>query len=138
MSCPYFIPREPVHDGAGIGRPNPPLGEFYAGSCAADESGGCEAAPLESCNFGYARGLPCFPSDSPADAVRFSVEEGGDRLVRIRWCEELDHLPVRDGIAEQEMAPAGGSTTESKDAFEAQLRAYAASYRRARNGARRS
>jgi hypothetical protein len=86
MACPYFFPTSKAEGARQPARA--PLGVVYEGRC---EVGG--AVSLETCNFGYGRGICiAFPSDSVSDAVRFT--RLGDRTIYIL---ERDYLPVRHG-----------------------------------------
>ena len=105
MACPFFapsVPLAPPPNSAESPMQRMPLGDAYAGICAADPS-----APFEPsepvlrrfCNCGYARGLCSrFPSDHPADAVRFSIfEDQGRADIRIVFIVEQYHSPLDHG-----------------------------------------
>jgi hypothetical protein len=102
MACPYFRPTKPLRWTQWQGKLRPPLGELYAGECAA----GAEAfqpveARLECCNLGYAAGeCPCFPKTRGPDAVRFAISADLDGLIQIAYCVEQDHLPFQHGVIE--------------------------------------
>ena len=86
MACPYFFPTSKAEGARQPARA--PLGVVYEGRC---DLGG--TVSLETCNFGYGRGIcDAFPSDSVSDAVRFT--RLGDRTIYIL---EREYLPVRHG-----------------------------------------
>lgn len=93
MACPWF---NPLGEADFASRPRPsraPLGSVFTGVCEARQSVPSESLLFEACNFGYGRGrCPSFPSDSEADAVRFTAV--GDRTV---WVLERDYAPVQHG-----------------------------------------
>jgi hypothetical protein len=92
VACPFFRPVRLMEWGSG----RAPLGGIFTGEC---ERGGAGDARL--CNFGYARGLCAhFPAGTVADAVRFSVAESADGLVRLIWILEKDHAPLEHGLLE--------------------------------------
>lgn len=74
-----------------------PLGGLFEGECEIERGAG----EPRLCNFGYARGLcASFPEGTVADAVRFSVVDSADGLVRVVWILEKDHAPVEHGELE--------------------------------------
>jgi hypothetical protein len=91
---------------------------------------GSAPLPLERCNLGYARGLPCFPADGAADANRFCVCKDDGETITVQWCIERDHRPLRWGEANWRR----GRFLEPFDdpVFSSQMAAYAASYMAAR------
>jgi hypothetical protein len=143
MSCPCFRPRQPR---TGDFRPASallPLGDDWTGVCLAYPSDPADPgdACLSLCNLGYARGTCArFPSDTPADAVRFAIACDGGHTLRIHFALERAHHPFEHGQIEfhvedeafQPSLPATGT------AFTAQARAYAASYLRHKRDAARS
>ncbi len=78
-----------------------PLGGTYEGSCELQAGLG----EPKLCNFGYARGI-CrhFPEGHATDAVRFSVSEISNNVVRLIWIHEKDHAPVEHGFLEYQRA----------------------------------
>src|SRR5712675_2146826 len=131
MSCPLFLPVRPLGDFAPVGMP---LGDVYAGSCAAEGSS-AEPIPAESipndklrrcCNLGYARADCERAQESPADAARFLVKSDRDRIVEVQWSLERNHHPVAVGT----LGIAMDRTTGTEDPLERQARACAASYLR--------
>ncbi len=104
MACPYFYPTERF---VGVTLwPHParlPLGDGFAGCCAANPSDGFSPAEntlKECCNLGYARRC-CdrFPQEG-ADAVRFTVSSERDAIIRVWYVLERDHHPYANGALE--------------------------------------
>lgn len=128
MACPFFLPLEPNPLDGATGRPRPPLGEFYAGACS--NAAGSDAAemPLEFCNLGYARGQPCFAADAAIDAVRFSIADDNGQTIRIRFCLEHNHRPVRWGEHAWSRPSQAFISSPKETALEQQMRAYIGSY----------
>lgn len=126
MACPYFLPDEPEPAGELDGRPRPPLGRFYDGSCRSGK--GETTLPLERCNFGYARGLACFGADCGADASRFSVGKDDGDTITVQWCIERDHRPVSWGDALWSRGATGFREPFDDPVFRGQMAAYVASY----------
>jgi hypothetical protein len=126
MACPYFRPNEPHPPGEVTGRPQPPLGGFYDGSCMSGK--GETPLPLERCNLGYARGLACFSADCSADANRFSIGKDDGDTITVQWCIERDHRPLSWG--EVNWSRDGDRFQESFDdpVLSSQMAAYVASY----------
>jgi hypothetical protein len=96
MACPYFRPSRRLDSGRWDPPPRLPLGDAWAGTCAA---GGTWHPPepfqREICNCGYARGrCDHFPETEAADAVRFSIRPASERLIYIL---ERDHAPIEHG-----------------------------------------
>ena len=99
LACPYFVPREILHDGSWPHPSRLPLGAGWTGACCAS---GPEIAPSdmqlrEFCNLGYAAACPHFPSTREWDAVRFSVAFAGVEQVTFCYVCELGHVPVEHG-----------------------------------------
>lgn len=130
MACPYFLPDEPELAGEASGRPRPPLGRFYAGSCLSGSK--ASPLPLERCNLGYARGLACFAADGDGDASRFSVGQDDGDTITVQWCIERDHRPLSWGEANWNRAGDGFQEPFKDPVFGAQIAAYVASYLAAR------
>src|SRR4051794_31478367 len=109
MSCPLFLPARPLGDFAPVGMP---LGDVYAGSCAA---AGTTAEPSPAgesissdklrrcCNLGYARAVCQRAQESPADAARFLVKSDRGGIVEVQWSLERNHHPVAVGTMEVAM-----------------------------------
>ena len=77
LPCPYFIPPR---------------------ACVVDSAAVSEDLVRECCEPGYARGrCERFPSDGPADSVRYVVSKDEGGVVEIRWGRELNHQPVDTG-----------------------------------------
>jgi hypothetical protein len=93
MACPFFVP-EAVSDSVRAARA--PLGRIYTGTCAAGQDPGAPVPEsVEPCNFGYGRGqCPRFPTDSPADAVRFTRYRGD-----VIYVLEREYTPIEYGSA---------------------------------------
>jgi len=101
MACPYFLPQRRVE---GVGRAEParaPLGAIYAGLCLADAGSSRQPDPEQlfgACNFGYGRGVCShFPQTASADAVRFSLYEGGGTST-LTYVLEENGSPVSHGV----------------------------------------
>src|SRR5689334_11745773 len=100
MSCPLFLPSAPLGDFASVGMP---LGDVYAGTCAAEGTGG---EPISGdmlrrcCNIGYARGACERAGQSHADAARFLVKSDRGGIVEVQWSLERNHHPVAVGTLE--------------------------------------
>ncbi len=107
-----------------------PLGDPYAGSCAASEGDVPDGRLRTCCNTGYARGVcPSFPGGDAPDAVRFGIIQRKGGVVTIRYVVERDHHPYDHGTLElPEEAPA----TNGK-LVERQAHAYLGSYLRRRS-----
>ncbi len=130
MACPYFQPGEPYPAGEANGRPRPPLGRFYDGSCL---SGRAETSlPLERCNLGYARGLACFSADCGADASRFSIGDDDGDTVTVKWSIERDHRPLSWGEANWSRGDGRFQEPFDDPVFSGQMAAYVTSYLTAR------
>jgi hypothetical protein len=101
VACPYFIPTEPHPRELWPHRQRLPLGDGFAGRCAArpeDDACGDESLRLH-CNLGYAEmgAAACvyLPAAREVDAVRFQVSSGGaDRAtLRVQFACERGHRP---------------------------------------------
>jgi len=98
MACPLFIPSSPLGE---LVSGSVPLGDLYAGNCAADPDLAVHADTLRHyCNFGYARGHCERASRSDADAARFMVRAARGDIVEIAWAVERNHHPVAVGTVE--------------------------------------
>ena len=131
MPCPFFLPLRVLEPTGWLRPPRMPLGDTYAGVCHADPSvpnEPPESRQQELCNRGYARGqCECFPADTPADAVRFSITGEEDGRIRMVYVFEKDHAPVEHGPLEFTAVLTG---IEGRDLLAAQARAFVESYKR--------
>jgi len=104
VACPYFLPQSELPAGLWVHEPRWPLGKAYSGLCCsrADEPfQPPEQSQEELCNYGYVRGVcECFPAESQADAVRFSVIEEDESRLLIVYVFEKDHAPAQFGSLE--------------------------------------
>jgi hypothetical protein len=123
MSCPLFLPASPLGDFASDGMP---LGDVYAGACAA--SGTCidHEKIRRCCNIGYARTTCEQARDSSADAARFLVTADRGAIIEVAWSLERDHHPV--GVGTLQVAVDGRDDPGAP--LERQARACATSYLR--------
>jgi hypothetical protein len=128
MACPLFIPSSPLGD---LMTTSAPLGDVYAGRCAADPLAEMEPDTLRRyCNRGYARGCCDRAAQSDSDAVRVLVRADNGRVVEIAWAIERDHHPVAVGIEMVEIAAGGITPPGSLMPLAAQVRACAEAYAR--------
>jgi hypothetical protein len=101
MACPYFYPTERFGEAVWPHPARLPLGDGFAGRCCAqpgNEFTPMEAAVLECCNLGYARGSCArFPPGDGPDAVLFTVCGEQDGIVTIYYVTERDHRPHEHG-----------------------------------------
>jgi hypothetical protein len=132
MACPLFIPSSPLGD---LVAASAPLGDVYAGRCAASPGADVEPDTLRRCcNPGYARRRCDRAAQAESDAVRVMVRADDGRQVQVAWAIERDHHPVAVGvetvdIIAGETTPAGGLTV-----LMAQVRACAEAYARQTHG----
>jgi len=104
VACPYFWPEGKLETGPWTHTPRLPLGDAFSGSCRAQPGEvhrPTEQRQEELCNCGYSRGV-CerFPTDSPADAVRFSIASDKPARLRLTYVYEKDHAPAKFGVME--------------------------------------
>src|SRR5580692_8325367 len=98
MACPLFIPSTPLGELVSVATP---LGDLYAGNCAADPRAAIDSDTLRRyCNFGYARCHCERAAQSDADAVRLMVSAERGNIVEIAWALERNHHPVAVGNVE--------------------------------------
>ena len=110
MACPLFIPTLPLGELVSIPTP---LGDLYAGRCAADETAVIGPETLRRfCNFGYARGRCERAGHTDDDAVRLLVRAERAGVVEIAWAVERNHHPVAVGNLEIATNPTGTTTGE--------------------------
>jgi len=102
MACPYFYPVARFENSSWAVPPRLPLGDAYTGECRAPgATSPDEACMREVCNLGYGRNrCEQFPEASPADAVRFHVNEDTGTLIRIQYIFERDCWPGDHGLLE--------------------------------------
>lgn len=115
-----------------------PLGDLWAGVCRAAPGESCAPDadvlwPL--CHLGYARGqCPRFPAeDGGADAVRFTIRGGDERVVRLYYVLERDHHPLAHGSLEYSLSRAALANAPANPILCRQAEAYVASYLRRKN-----
>lgn len=101
MACPFFVPIARLDQDGWIHAPRLPLGNPYTGICQArpeEPFDPPEPSQHDLCNCGYARGrCDRFPTESAADAVRFSITSLETDLVRLTYVLERNHAPVEYG-----------------------------------------
>jgi hypothetical protein len=122
MACPCFIPEEICTAALWPHRQRLPLGEGFAGRCAAALGAPCSEDELRlHCNLGYAS-CGRLPATLPFDAARFAVT-AEDGVLRVRWVCECGHLPAAQGELRYRLAD--GSWSEPPEAALAELAAAA-------------
>jgi len=118
MACPLFIPSSP-------------LGDLYAGRCAADPQAEIEPDTLRRCcNLGYARRQCARAAQADSDAIRVLVRADDGRSVQVAWAVERDHHPVAVGVETIELVAGEATPARSLTALTAQVRACAEAYAR--------
>ncbi|HEU5022546.1 MAG TPA: hypothetical protein VFT60_11665 [Bryobacteraceae bacterium] len=128
MACPLFIPSSPLGDPATAAAP---LGDMYAGQCAASPDAEIEPDTLRRfCNLGYARRRCERAAQAEADAVRVLVRADDGRQVQVAWSIERDHHPVAVGVESVEVVAGEATSSGNLTALAAQVRACASSYAR--------
>jgi hypothetical protein len=128
MACPLFIPSSPLGDLATAAAP---LGDLYAGRCAASPEAEIEQGTLRRCcNLGYARRHCGRAAQADSDAVRVLVRADDGRQVQVAWAIERDHHPVAVGVETVEVVAGEATGSGGLTALAAQVRACAASYAR--------
>jgi len=139
MACPWFYPVERLKPGPGKKSPPAPLGDLQSGICHAAAEWAPDPDTLQHlCNFGYAREkCPRFPADGP-DAVRFSIAQDQDGLIRIYWVVENNHLPFTHGRLEYSRTEACFRSSHSDARITQQAQAYVDSYLRRKGGSGRA
>jgi hypothetical protein len=95
VACPYFVPSKPHPRELWPHRERLPLGDGFAGHCAAQPaSGDCDDETLrQNCNLGYAE-CANLPTERTFDAVRFQFTAQGATGVRLRFACEREHRPA--------------------------------------------
>jgi hypothetical protein len=140
MACPCFLPLERMPQATGKKIAPMPLGDCWSGVCRSVPEGEWLPDPhtlQQFCNFGYAR-AKCgrVPADK-ADAVRFTISQDREGLVRIYWVIEKDHLPLDHGPLEYSRGAADFQTAHPDACVARQAQAYVSSYLRRLGDARR-
>ncbi len=107
MACPYFIPDEVHERDLWPHRERLPLGDGFAGCCAAQAPKvRCDDEMLRlHCNLGYAglgyvgryAGCVHLPAGAAFDAIRFLVQREGPVVLRVQFACELAHQPALCG-----------------------------------------
>jgi hypothetical protein len=131
MSCPYFMPAEPLEAAEWLHAPRLPLGDAYRGVCHAQPQDLFE--PTEShqrdlCNCGYARGRCGRLADGAPDAVRFSVSGNAEERLRIVWIVEKDCSPVEFGTLDYAGGKLSSENFSATPLLTAQATAFIRSY----------
>lgn len=133
MACPCFYPLAPAPIAIGRKAPPMPLGDAWSGVCRAVPGSEPAPAPIavqQFCNFGYARGKCArVPEDAP-DAVRFSISDDRDGVIRIHWVVEKNHLPFAHGPLHYLRARGAFTVTHPDPCIARQAEAYVAGYLR--------
>jgi hypothetical protein len=113
-----------------------PLGDAWSGICrAALAEGHPDANTLQQlCNFGYAREKCALVPPGVPDAVRFTISNDREGLIRIYWVMEKDHLPFAHGPLEYSRAEAGFIAPHPDASLNRQAQAYVSSYLRRKGG----
>jgi len=112
VACPYFVPREIVHN---LSWPHParlPLGAGWTGTCSAagEPTSTDRAIPVDDnsirdfCNLGYATACPRLPSSRDWDAIRFSVANSTPEQITLLYVCERDHAPMAHGTMTYDLA----------------------------------
>jgi hypothetical protein len=140
MACPYFYPVERAAQATGKRTPPVPLGDTWSGECRAATEGEWhpDAGTLQRlCNFGYARETCGRVPEDGADAVRYSVSDDRDGMIRIYWVMEKNHLPFAHGPLEYAHDGACSGTMHPDACIAQQAQAYISSYLRRKGDAGR-
>jgi hypothetical protein len=128
MACPLFIPSAPLGD---LVTAVAPLGDLFAGRCAACPDAEIEPETLRRCcNLGYARRRCERAAQGDNDAVRVMVRADDGRQVQVAWAIERDHHPVAVGVETVEVIAGEVMPVRSRTALAAQVRACAVAYAR--------
>ena len=132
MACPCFYPVEPSDGPAGT---CVPLGDRWSGVCRAAPDTGWQPDTTtirQLCNFGYARTkCPHVPEEGP-DAVRFTIVDDRNGVIRIYWVTEKDHLPFAHGPLDYRRAESAFAQPHPDACIAQQAVAYVSSYLRRR------
>jgi hypothetical protein len=132
VACPFFMPVSRMDLNAWIHPPRLPLGDPFRGLCQA-HAGDPSESQHELCNTGYARGrCDRFPSDSAADAVRFSVTGDQDGAVKLVYIVEKNHAPAEHGLLEYSIPESRLLNGHISETLAAQAGAFVESYLRRR------
>lgn len=99
MACPFFMPEQRVESDWPFPQ-RLPLGAGWTGTCTAPGYVGVHPSDEElksGCNIGYAKQCSRLPGNRHADAVRFSLGEERDGIVRVLFVCERAYLPASHG-----------------------------------------
>jgi hypothetical protein len=110
--------------------PRLPLNDAHRGLCHATSEPfePPERSQRELCNCGYARGrCETFPTETVADAVRFSITGERDGIVHLVFIMERDYAPSEHGLLDYSIAESRVMNSPS-EILAAQARAFLASY----------
>ena len=113
--------------------PPMPLGDTWSGICRAAQNDGWQPdahTAQQLCNFGYAREKCARVPAGGADAVRFSISDDRDGLIRIYWVVEKDHLPSAHGRLEYSCTDHGFKIAHADACIAQQAQAYIGGYLR--------
>jgi hypothetical protein len=95
MPCPLFNPTVPL---GGFAPDAAPLGDLYAGECAAAPETPITLDIIRHyCNFGYARKACARAAHVEADAARFIIRSHSGGTVEVGWATESNHHPLAVG-----------------------------------------
>src|SRR5208337_462683 len=99
VACPFFMPEQRFESDWPFPQ-RLPLGAGWAGTCTAPGHDGAPPSEEElksGCNLGYAKACSRLPAERHADAVRFALGEEHDRILRVQFAFEREHLPAGHG-----------------------------------------
>jgi hypothetical protein len=99
VACPFFMPEQRLDSDWPFPQ-RLPLGAGWAGTCTAPGHEGTRPSDEElksGCNLGYAKSCTRLPAERHADAVRFSLGEERDGVLRVLFVCERDYLPAGHG-----------------------------------------
>ncbi len=133
MACPYFYPVVRLDEKQWPNPPRLPLGDPYSGFCRAHSEATvpAESAVRDLCNQGYARhSCAEFPTGEGPDAVRFCIASDTERIVRILFVFESNHLPYRHGALDYSSDSRQCLSPTNEEILPRQAQAYLESYSR--------
>jgi hypothetical protein len=99
VACPFFMPEQRFESDWPFPQ-RLPLGAGWAGTCTAPGHEGARPSAEElrsACNLGYAKSCNRLPAERHADAVRFTLGEERDGILRVIFVCERDYLPAGHG-----------------------------------------